>query len=388
MTEEVPYKTDPMASRGRLYLEPESQTRSMFQRDRDRIIHSSAFRRLKYKTQVFVYHEGDHYRTRLTHSLEVAQIARSLARALNVNEDIAEALALAHDLGHPPFGHAGEEALQEVMKPYGGFDHNGHALRIVTKLEARYADFNGLNLSWETLEGLAKHNGPLLFDSSDLETLPWAIAEYNSEQDLELHSQPGIEAQIAALSDDIAYNTHDVDDGLRANFFSVKDLINQPVVGPLIKEVNEKYPNLEQSRLIHETTRRMINQMVNDLLWETKCRLKKLKPKNALEIRSNKNSIVSMSKEMEKSNEILKTFLLRKMYRHHRINRMTNKAKQVIQDLFNLFLSNTEFMPMDWQKKVESISETSKARIVTDYIAGMTDRFALEEHRKQFSLYE
>ena len=388
MTEEVPYKTDPMASRGRLYLEPESQTRSMFQRDRDRIIHSSAFRRLKYKTQVFVYHEGDHYRTRLTHSLEVAQIARSLARALNVNEDIAEALALAHDLGHPPFGHAGEEALQAVMKPYGGFDHNGHALRIVTKLEARYADFNGLNLSWETLEGLAKHNGPLLFNSSDLKTLPWAIAEYNSEQDLELHSQPGIEAQIAALSDDIAYNTHDVDDGLRANFYSVKDLINQPDVGPLIKEVNEKYPNLEQSRLIHETTRRMINQMVNDLLWETKCRLKKLKPKNALEIRSNKNSIVSMSKEMEKSNEILKTFLLRKMYRHHRINRMTNKAKQVIQDLFNLFLSNTEFMPMDWQKKVESISETSKARIVTDYIAGMTDRFALEEHRKQFSLYE
>ena len=377
-----------MASRGRLNIEPESQTRSMFQRDRDRIIHSGAFRRLKYKTQVFVYHEGDHYRTRLTHSLEVAQIARSLARALNVNEDIAEALALAHDLGHPPFGHAGEEALQEVMKPFGGFDHNGHALRIVTKLEARYADFNGLNLSWETLEGLAKHNGPLISDSNDFKTLPWAIAEYNSKQDLELHSQPGIEAQIAALSDDIAYNTHDIDDGLRAKFFSVNDLINQPVVGPLIKEVYEKYPGLEQSRLIHETTRRMINQMVNDLLLETKCRLKKLKPKNALEIRSNKNSIVSMSKEMKKSNEILKTFLLRKMYRHHRINRMTNKAKQVIQDLFNLFLSNSEFMPMDWQKKVERINETSKARIVTDYIAGMTDRFALEEHRRQFSLYE
>ena len=377
-----------MASRGRLILEPESQTRSMFQRDRDRIIHSSAFRRLKYKTQVFVYHEGDHYRTRLTHSLEVAQIARSLARALNVNEDIAEALALAHDLGHPPFGHAGEEALQEVMKPHGGFDHNGHALRIVTKLEARYADFNGLNLSWETLEGLAKHNGPLLSSSNRLEALPWAIAEYNSEQDLELFSQPGIEAQIAALSDDIAYNTHDVDDGLRANFFSVNDLINQPLVGPIIKEVNEKYPGLEQSRLIHETTSRMINRMVNDLLLETKRRLQKFKPKTSSDIRSNKIPIVAMSKELEESNKILKTFLLKKMYRHHRINRMTNKAKQVIQDLFNLFVTNIEFMPLDWQKKIVKVNETYKARIVTDYIAGMTDRFALEEHRRQFSLYE
>lgn len=384
----APYASDPAQSRGRMFSEPESQTRSVFQRDRDRIIHSGAFRRLQYKTQVFVYHEGDHYRTRLTHSLEVAQIARSLARVLKVDEDLAEALALAHDLGHPPFGHAGEEGLQEVMTPFGGFDHNGQALRLVTRLEARYAGFDGLNLTWETLEGLAKHNGPLIAEAGISDGLPWAVAEYDEQQDLELHTQPGMEAQIAALADDIAYNTHDVDDGLRAGLFDVKDLADLPLVGPVISEVATSYADLQQPRLIHETTRRMIDRMVHDLLTETGHRLDAAKPGCAADVRSLSQPLVAMSDEMDESNRNLKAFLFERMYRHYRVNRMTSKARRVVGDLFGFFMSDPGCLPTDWRVRAEGMEKIARARLVGDYIAGMTDRFALDEHRRLFDLYE
>lgn len=387
-TVRAPYASDPAQSRGRLFSEPESRTRSVFQRDRDRIIHSGAFRRLQYKTQVFVYHEGDHYRTRLTHSLEVAQIARSLARVLQVDEDLAEALALAHDLGHPPFGHAGEEGLQEVMAPFGGFDHNGHALRLVTRLEARYAGFDGLNLTWETLEGLAKHNGPLIAAPGDNDGLPWAVAEYDQQQSLELHTQPGIEAQIAALSDDIAYNTHDVDDGLRAGLFDVADLADLPLVGPVISEVAQSYPDLQQTRLIHETTRRMIDRMVGDLLTETRRRLAETRPGCAEDVRGLDRPLVAVSEAMDESNRALKSFLFDRMYRHYRVNRMTSKARRVVSELFGFFMADPGCLPTDWRPQAEGAEEITRARLVGDYIAGMTDRYALDEHRRLFDLYE
>ena len=384
----APYASDPGQSRGRLFDEPESRTRSIYQRDRDRIIHSGAFRRLQYKTQVFVFHEGDHYRTRLTHSLEVAQIARSLSRVLMIDEDLAEALALAHDLGHPPFGHAGEEGLQEVMAPYGGFDHNGHALRHVTHLEARYAGFDGLNLTWEALEGLAKHNGPLIAAPGQTDKLPWAVAAYAGQQDLELHTQPGIEAQVAALADDIAYNTHDVDDGLRAGLFTMDDLADLPLLGPVIGEVSANYGDLDQSRLIHETTRRMIDRMVDDLLAETRARLGAAKPGSAAEIRALSRPVVAMSDDMMASNKVLKAFLFERMYRHYRVNRMTSKARRVVGELFNLFLTDPGCLPTTWRWRAEQQDETARARLVSDYIAGMTDRYALDEHRRLFDLYE
>lgn len=384
----APYASDPGHSRGRLFDEPESGTRSLYQRDRDRIIHSGAFRRLQYKTQVFVYHEGDHYRTRLTHSLEVAQIARSLSRVLQIDEDLAEALALAHDLGHPPFGHAGEEGLQKVMAPYGGFDHNGQALRLVTHLEARYAGFDGLNLTWETLEGLAKHNGPLIREAGQTDRLPWAVAEYATSQDLELHTQPGIEAQIAAVSDDVAYNTHDVDDGLRAGLFSMDDLADLPLLGPVIGEVSASYGDLDQSRLIHEMTRRMIDRMVEDLLTETRSRLDEAKPGSAAEIRALPHPVVAMSDDMKAANKVLKAFLFERMYRHYRVNRMTSKARRVVGDLFELFLSDPGCLPTRWRTGAEGQDETVRARLVGDYIAGMTDRYALDEHRRLFDVYE
>ena len=392
----APYASDPAHSRGRLHREPESRTRSLYQRDRDRIIHSGAFRRLQYKTQVFVYHEGDHYRTRLTHSLEVAQIARSLARVLRVDEDLAEALALAHDLGHPPFGHAGEEGLHEVMVPYGGFDHNGQALRIVTRLEARYAGFDGLNLTWETLEGLAKHNGPLIAEPGKIvglpritvRGLPWAVAEYDERQDLELHTQPGIEAQIASLADDIAYNTHDVDDGLRARLFAVDDLAELPLVGPVIREVASSHDRLEQSRLIHETTRRMIDRMVDDVLTETRRRLDTEKPRSAAEVRALRRPVVAMSDEMVAANRGLKDFLFERMYRHYRVNRMTSKARRVVRELFGIFLAEPGCLPTGWRQRVREMDDIMRARVVCDYIAGMTDRYVLDEHRRLFDPYE
>src|SRR5579883_2622579 len=326
----APYACDPRKSRGRLIAEPESATRSPHQRDRDRIIHSAAFRRLKYKTQVFVYHEGDYYRTRLTHSLEVAQIARSIARALALNEDLAEALALAHDLGHPPFGHAGEEALAEAMRPYGGFDHNAQTLRILTRLEQRYAEFDGLNLTWETLEGVVKHNGPLTGphakrDGNAAGPLAEGILDYNRRHDLELDSFAGAEAQVAALSDDIAYNNHDIDDGLRAGLFEIADLREIPLVGPTFDALEKRYPGIERGRLIHEAIRRLIDHMVNDLLDETRRRLEATKPASPEAVRALGAPLVAFSERMRENDRALRDFLFGRMYRHFRVNRMTSK---------------------------------------------------------------
>ena len=379
----APYACDPARSRGRLVKEPESATRTAYQRDRDRVIHSAAFRRLKYKTQVFVFHEGDYYRTRLSHSLEVAQIARSIARALDLNEDLAEALALAHDLGHPPFGHAGEHALEEAMKEFGGFDHNAQTLRILTKLEQHYAEFDGLNLTWETLEGVVKHNGPLIGGNA-AKPLPESIAEYIAQNDLELASWPSAEAQVAALSDDIAYNNHDIDDGLRAGLFGVEDLHALPLVGPTFKAVAGRYPGLERSRLVHESIRRLIDRMVNDVLVETRRRLAVAKPKSSADIRAWGAAVVAFSAEMRENDRALRAFLLERMYRHFRVNRMTSKARRVVAELFRLFLAEPECLPTEWGALAGSANSAATARVVTDYIAGMTDRYALDEHRRLF----
>jgi dGTPase len=383
----APYASNPEASRGRLYPETESPTRSVFQRDRDRIIHAAAFRRLKYKTQVFVYHEGDNFRTRLTHSLEVSQIARSVSRVLGLNEDLAEALALAHDLGHPPFGHAGEEALHESMKGFGGFDHNAQTLRILTLLEHRYAEFDGLNLTWETLEGVVKHNGPILRRSEGEGTLPRGIAEYNRRHDLHLTTFAGGEAQVAAISDDIAYNNHDIDDGLRAGLFSVDDLEDVPLAGPVFRIVRDKYPGLENSRLIHESVRRMINLMVDDLIAETRRRLADAKPRTVEDIRALNAPVVAFSETMRANDRALKDFLFDRMYRHYKVNRMTSKARRVVHDLFALFLAEPGCLPEQWQPLTDGAGKPTTAIAVADYIAGMTDRFALEENRRLFDVY-
>ena len=383
MIQRVDFACDPASSRGRVYPEIESPTRTIYQRDRDRIIHSGAFRRLKHKTQVFVYHEGDYYRTRLTHSLEVAQIARSLARAIRVDEDLAEALALAHDLGHTPFGHAGEEALNEAMASFGGFDHNGQTIRIITSLEARYAEFDGLNLTWETLEGIAKHNGPL-----GKNNLPWALKEYTDKYDLALDTWPSLEAQLAAMSDDIAYHSHDVDDGLRAGLFHIDELIDVPLLGPILSDVRKKYPNLSRPRLFHEIGRRLINMMVEDLLHETVRRVKESGVTSSEEVRLNGGPLVSFSSVVSRENELLKEFLFNRMYRHYRVNRMTSKARRVVGELFSLYLSEPECLPEDWRYAEESGDMTERAQHVSDYIAGMTDRFALDEHRRLFDVYE
>jgi dGTPase len=383
-----PYATDPARSRGRLHREPEAEGRTPFQRDRDRIIHSTAFRRLKHKTQVFVYHEGDHYRTRLTHSLEVAQIARSLARRLGLDEDLAEALALAHDLGHTPFGHAGEEALHEAMRDWGGFDHNAQTLRILTQLEQRYAAFDGLNLTWETLEGVVKHNGPLLTDKRAAKDLPVAIVEYQRRQDLELHTWPGAEAQIAALSDDIAYNNHDIDDGLRAGLFTLTDICEVPLVGEAVERVRKTYPAIDEHRLIGETTRLLIDLMIRDVLEETGRRLALLKPQNVEAIRGHDKAVIGFSPDMAAADKRLKDFLFERMYRHYRVNRMTSKARRVVRELFDLLFREPDCLPDDWRERAQNADERRRARLVADYIAGMTDRFALLEHRRLLDVYE
>ena len=378
----APYASVPEQTRGRRHKEPESATRTVFQRDRDRIIHSAAFRRLQYKTQVFVYHEGDHYRTRLTHSLEVAQIARSLSRTLALDEDLAEALALAHDLGHTPFGHAGEDALSEAMKPYGGFTHNGQTLRILTTLEARYAEFDGLNLTWETLEGIVKHNGPL-----DSARLPWAVAEYARVQDLELHTYAGPEAQVASLADDIAYHAHDLDDGVRAGLFALADLAEVPLIGPLVQDVARRYPGIEPARTVHEAVRRLIDVMVTDLLAETRRRLGAERPGSVSAVRALGRPIVAFSESLTPQHLALKHFLYEHMYRHDKVNRMTSKARRVVRDLFELLMAEPDCLPEDWRTRAHG-DETSRARLVADYIAGMTDRYAIEEHRRLFDLYQ
>ena len=380
------YACCPDKSRGRLFKEQNSATRTCFQRDRDRIIHSAAFRRLEYKTQVFVNHEGDFFRTRLTHSLEVSQIARSVCRALGLNEDLGEALALAHDLGHPPFGHAGEDALKELMSPYGGFDHNAQSLRVVTQLEARYANFLGLNLTWETLEGVVKHNGPLLNDSKGESDLPYAVAEYNAEHDLRLSTYASVEAQVAAIADDVAYNNHDIDDGLRAGLFSIKDLSDLPLVGPVFHEVKKNHPDLDVSRTIHEAIRRMIGEMVTDLLNETNRRLMELKPKSSDDIRMSNRPVAGFSETMRANDAALKKFLFKNMYKHYKLNRMTSKAKRVVTKLFDLLIKEPECLPQELYIQCQNTSTTGLARIVTDYIAGMTDRYALDEYQNLFDV--
>ena len=383
----APFACKPELSRGRRYPEPESETRTPFQRDRDRVIHCAAFRRLKYKTQVFVYHEGDHYRTRLTHSLEVAQIARSVCRVLGLNEDLAEALALAHDLGHTPFGHAGEAALDEAMRPFGGFDHNAQTLRVITALEHRYADFDGLNLSWECLEGVVKHNGPLLAAAgADDSGLPAAIRAYVALHDLELHTHAGAEAQVAALADDIAYNNHDIDDGLRAGLFSVESLYGVPLVGPVFEEVRARYPELERSRLIHEAVRRLIDRMVNDLIAETRRRLAAAAPESAQAVRELSGPVAAFSEEMSANDQALKKFLHHNMYRHYKVNRMASKAQRIVRELFALFLGEPECLPSEWQARAEGPGTPVTARLAADFIAGMTDRFAIQEHGRLFDI--
>jgi dGTPase len=382
----APYACRPEESRGRLHPEPESPSRTVFQRDRDRIIHSTAFRRLQYKTQVFVYHEGDHYRTRLTHSLEVAQIARTISRALGLNEDLAEALALAHDLGHTPFGHAGEDALSEMMQPYGGFEHNDQTLRILTRLERRYADFDGLNLTWETLEGVVKHNGPLT-SKTNTKKLPSTIAEYVTRHDLELATWPGAEAQVAAISDDIAYNNHDIDDGLRAGLFAVADLDQVPLVGPVFREIAEHHPGLDESRRIHEAIRRLIDRMASDLIVETKRRLDTTRVKTVADIRNLGAPVVAFSETMRAHDKALKAFLFERMYRHYRVNRMASKARRIVQELFTLLLNEPQCLPTEWRQFADGPGKAGTARIVADYIAGMTDRYALDEHFRLFDRY-
>jgi len=376
----APYACDPERSRGRRYPEPESALRSPFQRDRDRIVHSTAFRRLEYKTQVFVNHEGDHFRTRLTHTLEVAQIARTAARALAVDEDLAEAVALAHDLGHSPFGHAGEEALDAALAPYGGFDHNAQTLRVITCLERRYAGFDGLNLTWETLEGVVKHNGPLATRA------PAYVAAYAAEHDLELASHPSAEAQVAALADDIAYTNHDLDDGLRAELFTLADLQALPLVGPIFATVAARYPGLDAPRLIHESLRRLIDAMVVDLVEETARRLQGLQPADVDAIRAYAQPVVGFSPKVDKPLQELRGFLQARMYSHYKVRRMARKARRVVRELFDGLHDQPDCLPPDWQARAGVGDDARCAEAIADYIAGMTDRFALDEHDRLFNL--
>ncbi len=371
----APWAVEAAASRGRLHPEPTGGTRSPFQRDRDRIIHATAFRRLQYKTQVFVYHEGDHFRTRLTHSLEVAQIARSIARELALDEDLAEALALAHDLGHPPFGHAGEDALDAMMKPHGGFDHNAQSLKAVTLLETRYAGFDGLNLTWETLEGLAKHNGPL-------RRPPPYIADYDRRHPLDLSTHASAEAQVAAIADDIAYNNHDLDDGVRAGMFTFEEAAALPLVAAAHEEAQRATPGLPRDRAMSETVRRVINAMVNDVVAETRRRIAALAPRSADDIRAHDRPVVAFSAGMMEANNELRAFLFQRMYRHWRVNRTTQKCKRALQVLFQLLHGEPRQLPPWWQAKAGEPGSSAAAAAVCDYLAGMTDRYALEEHRR------
>ncbi len=372
-----PYAAREEASRGRLYPEEDSLFRSCFQRDRDRIIHASAFRRLKHKTQVFIEHEGDYYRTRLTHSIEVAQVARTIAGALGLNPDLTEAVALAHDLGHPPFGHTGEEALQRLMAPYGGFDHNAQAIRIVTSLERHYAEFDGLNLTWEALEGIAKHNGPVTGD------IPYALAEYNARHDLELDTHASIEAQVAALADDVAYNSHDLHDGLRAELFSTDELAELPLLGACFARVDERYPGLNYYRRRHEALRRFFGLLVEDVIVQAGTRLAELQPETAMDIRRAGRPMVRFSGEIWQQLRVIREFLFHRMYRAPDVVRMRRKVTRAVDGLFPLFMADTELLPKQWRKDVaEAADETALARIVCDYISGMTDRFALQEWKR------
>jgi dGTPase len=380
------YACDPALSRGRLFEEAESPTRTPFQRDRDRVIHSTAFRRLKHKTQVFVAHEGDHYRTRLTHTIEVAQIARALARAIKVDEDLAEALALVHDFGHTPFGHTGEDALNDEMSAWGGFDHNAQSLRIVTRLERRYAEFDGLNLTWETLEGLVKHNGPLVNASGKgLDgPVPQSIIDYCELHDLEIGRYASLEAQCAAIADDIAYNTHDIDDGLRAGLLTLDMLSDLALPGSILRTVRERYPALDPVRTGHELLRRQITIMVEDVIGTAMQRLDDLDPQSADDVRGAGRSIVGFSPGIAAAEAELKAFLFRNLYRHEAVMRVREEADRILRRLFHAYLDNPRAMPEGWREGLDRASDKVKARHVADFLAGMTDTYAVKEYTRLF----
>jgi dGTPase len=388
----APYAADPAASRGRLHAEPPSATRSDFRRDCDRIIHSAAFRRLAHKTQVFIYHEGDHYRTRLTHTLEVTQIARSLARALGLDEDLAEACALAHDLGHPPFGHSGERALDACLAAHGGFDHNAQTLAVVTRLERRYAGFDGLNLTWETLEGLAKHNGPLV-DAAGLPAgrraakaikreVAQEIADYCARQDLALAQFPSAEAQAGAIADDIAYDAHDIDDGLRAGMFTIEDLRQLPLIPDILAEIAERHPGIETARQVHELMRRLITRMIEDVIAHSEGLIAASRPASADDIRRAGAAVVAFSPAMAAADRTIKDFLFPRMYRHPRIMRIMGDAEVVVRDLFERYQRDPGELP--WRRQPPVPDTPVSARQIADFIAGMTDRYALSEHARLF----
>jgi len=380
----VPWAEDPARSKGRRHEEASSATRTPFARDRDRIIHASAFRRLKEKTQVFVAHEGDHYRTRLTHSLEVSQIARSIATALGLDADLAEAIALGHDLGHPPFGHAGEDELERQMAPFGGFDHNVQTFRVVTELERQYPRFDGLNLTWESLEGLVKHNGPV---SGELSRPVWAaVVALDADFDLRLGTWASAEAQVAAIADDVAYNNHDVDDGLQADLFRLDELAALPLVGPVLASVRCDYPGLEDRLTRMEMVRRLIGVMVNDVLTETRTRAETSGVDSPEDVRRLGKALVAFSPDLAEDLARLRAFLFERMYHHWKVNRHRSQARRVLAEMFKLFLAEPEVLPGEWQLRLRDLDERGRARVVCDYIAGMTDRYAIEEHRRLFTL--
>ena len=385
------YACDPDRSRGRLFAEPPSKTRSPFRRDCDRVIHSTAFRRLKHKTQVFVFHEGDHYRTRLTHSLEVAQIARALARQLGLDEDLTEALALAHDLGHPPFGHAGERALDACMQAHGGFDHNAQTLRVVTSLEHRYPEFDGLNLTWETLEGIVKHNGPLVERSGAAvgryrdHGIPSGISDYTRTYDLELWSFASLEAQVAAIADDIAYDAHDIDDGLRAGLFTVDDLKIMPLTADIIADIARHYPDLDDDRRGAELVRDLISYLIGAVVSESRSRLQAAKPNSVDDVRNHGEVLIAFSPGAAQAEAEIKAFLKQRMYRHPRVMHIMGDAEQILFDLFARYQEVPGDLPPEWLPPgAEAETETERARRIGNFIAGMTDRFALTEHQRLF----
>jgi dGTPase len=382
----APFACRPESSRGRLHPERMSSFRSAFQRDRDRIIHSSAFRRLKHKTQVFVEHEGDYYRTRLTHSIEVAQVARTIAGVLALNTDLAECIALAHDLGHTPFGHTGEDALSALMAPYGGFDHNAQALRIVTRLERHYADFDGLNLTWESLEGIAKHNGPVIGPNADKKhdgPLPYALAQVNAQWDMDLHTHASAEAQVAAIADDVAYSHHDLHDGLRSGLFTEADLMDLPVTGPAFAEVDALYPGLDPMRRRHEALRRVFGRMVEDVIAVATGRLDAAQPQSVDDIRAMGTTIIRFSKPLYQELKAIRSFLFHRMYRAPSVMEVRAKVTTVVQELFAAYLSDPHLLPEEWEHAVaECADQTELARTIADYVAGMTDRFAILEHAR------
>lgn len=382
----TPYASKAAQSRGRLVPESPSETRTEFQRDRDRIIHSGGFRKLRNKTQVFIENEGDYYRTRLTHSLEVAQIACSVARTLGLNPDLTEAIALAHDLGHTCFGHAGEDALASLMKPYGGFSHNEQTFRILTQLESHYLDFDGLNLTWETLEGVAKHNGPMIKEGEE-DTLSETFLKFNARYDLELHHYPSAEAQIAALADEIAYNTHDMDDGYRAGFFGFKELATLPLFGPILEDIQRHHSDADESRIMHAVVRQVIGTMVTDLIDTSHAKIARLKPESPKDVRKAKETTIDFSFAMKQHLKVLSTFLQKRMYSHCEVNRTHAKAERIVTEMFTYLMDKPECMPNEWFARLENKGDVKsfRARVIADYIAGMTDRFAVKEHRLMFS---